>query len=360
MSEVGTKSRGAHEAAEPKKRRGSITVKRLGIGAVLLALLGLGGWKLYKKLSHRSRGENRLVEASEGPIEETIDATGSVLPLNRVEIKPPIGGRIDQLIVDEGDKVKVGQILAWMSSTDRAAILDAARAHGPEALKHWQDAYKPTPVMAPLDGVIILKNVVVGQTVDPTVVTYAMSDYLIVIAQVDESDIGRVKIGMPARITLDSYPDKVDDGKVFDILYEGKNVSNVIQYGVKIRLNKTPAYYRSQMSANISFIVRKKEDALLLPAVAVRETAAGTKQVLVPDGDEGPQPRTVTTGIESGDKIEILSGLQEGDQVYLSQGRYVPQQPPASSPLNFTGPTGPGGRGAGAGAGGGGGGGGKR
>ncbi|UPT72790.1 MAG: efflux RND transporter periplasmic adaptor subunit [Elusimicrobiota bacterium] len=127
-----------------------------------------------------------------------------------------------------------------MSSNDRTAILDAARAQGPEAVKKWEDAYKPTAVFASLPGEVILKNVVVGQAVDAGTVLYAVADTLIVNASVDESDIGKIVLGQKARIRLDSYPDQPVEGKVFDILYEGKNVSNVITYGVKVRPDKVP------------------------------------------------------------------------------------------------------------------------
>jgi HlyD family secretion protein len=188
--------------------------------------------------------------------------------------------------------------------------------------------------VAPQSGVIILNNVVEGQTIDPTVVIYAMSDVLIVVGQVDESDIGRIHVGMPARVVLDSYPDKKDQAKVFDILYEGKNVSNVIQYSVKLKLDKVPAYYRSQMTANISFIVKRKAKALLVPASAVREKD-GAKQVLVPNPEPGGRDiwREVKTGIENDTSVEIVSGLAEGDTVLIRQARYVPQAAPASSPL---------------------------
>src|SRR6185436_8803766 len=107
-------------------------------------------------------------------------------------------------------------------------------------------------------GVIILKNVVVGQTVDASTILFAMSDKLIVLAQVDESDIGRIRDGMDARLTLDAYPEQTIQGKVFQILHEGKNVSNVITYGVKIEPTKVPPFFRSQMTANVSLIVRKE------------------------------------------------------------------------------------------------------
>src|SRR6185369_1195320 len=99
-------------------------------------------WKFHGKSGRRAAGETRVVQVTQGPIERTIETTGEVTPLNRVEIKPPISGRIEKLLVDEGDKVRHGQILAWMSSSDRAAILDAARAKGSNEEKKWQEAYK--------------------------------------------------------------------------------------------------------------------------------------------------------------------------------------------------------------------------
>src|SRR4051812_1696131 len=128
-------------------------------GAAFYLLKGKGGGK-------GSGGIVQVVTATQGSIEDTVEATGTVQPLNRVEIKPPIPGRIEKLLVDEGDKVKAGQILAWMSSSDRAAILDAARAQGTDVMRKWEDTYKPTPIVAPLSGSIILRNVVVGQTVE--------------------------------------------------------------------------------------------------------------------------------------------------------------------------------------------------
>jgi macrolide-specific efflux system membrane fusion protein len=323
--------------------------KRWWILLVSLIILGSGAyWVFHKK--HRGRGEAMTtLQAAQGSIEDLIQATGNVVPLNRVAIQAPIAGRIEQLLVDEGNAVHGGQILAWMSSTDRAAILDAARAQGPDAYKHWEDSYKPTPIIAPLSGVIILKNVVVGQTVDTTVVIYAMSDHLIVIAQVDEADIGRIKLGMPARVTLDAYPDRIAEGKVFQILQEGVNVSNVITYNVKIDLGKAPDYYRSQMTANIVFVVRKQDNAVLVPSGAVRDSRSdpGQKVVMIPGPDGHPVPQDVETGIDNGDQVEITSGLKSGDSILVRTVSYTPQQGPQTSPLTMSGKPGQGGGGGG-------------
>lgn len=314
--------------------------KGIKIFVVVLAVAALagGGWMAFGgKQKRKGRHTAKPVVASEGPIEQTVDATGSVAPENRVEIKPPIGGRVEQLLAEEGDKVKAGQIVAWLSSSDRAAILDAARARGPEELAKWQDAYKPTPIVAPLDGTIILRDVVVGQTVSASDTLFALADKLVVKAQVDESDIGKVKNGMPARVTLDAYPDRPVEGRVYDILYEGKSVSNVIMYGVKIRLQPVPSFFRSQMTANVGFIQARKDRAVVIPLAEVQDGPDGSKRVFVPGPDGQPQLREVRLGIESGELVEVVSGLTAGDKLVSSAGRYVPQAGPAQSPLAFGG-----------------------
>jgi HlyD family secretion protein len=139
---------------------------------------------------------------------------------------------------------------------------------------------------------------------------------------------------MPARITLDAYPKQPIEGRVNTVLFEGKNVSNVITYGVKIEPKDVPPFFRSQMTANVSLLVHKKEDVVLVPAIAVTEDPSGQKRVLVPGEKNKPQPREVETGIEGGDgNIEIVSGLQAGDTVLISNRRYTPQRNTAESPL---------------------------
>jgi macrolide-specific efflux system membrane fusion protein len=309
---------------------------------LIVAFLLIGGG-IYRFITTRNRAKQsehgtQTVQAQLGTIADTVEATGEVMPLNRVEIKPPIGGRIEKLLVDEGARVSSGQILGWMSSTDRAAILDAARAQGPDELQHWQDTYKPTPIVAPLAGTIILRNVVVGQTVDATTVIYAMSDKLIVKADVDETDIGRVRIGMDAVITLDSYPNNPIQGNVFQILFEGVNTSNVITYGVKIEPKTVPPFFRSQMTANISLIANKKDNVVLIPEAALQPSPSGERQVMVPGPEGKPVARTVQVGLETGDQAEITSGLSDGEQVLIVRKRYQPQQAASQSPLIMGGP----------------------
>lgn len=298
-----------------------------------LIIIAVGSFWFWRTKNKSKKMESDTVEtAALGAIERTVDATGEVTPLNRVEIKPPISGRLEELIASEGAHVKKGDILAWMSSSDRAAILDAARAGGPAEVRRWEDTYKPTPIIAPLSGVIILREVVVGQTVDASTVLFAMSDRLIVKAQVDEADIGRVKLGLPARVVLDAYPDRVIQARVFQILFEGKNVSNVITYGVKIEPAVVPPFFRSQMTANVTLILEHKENALLIPSKAVHQSREGNF-VRLQNADGTTEKKTVITGLDNGDKTEIVQGLSAGDNVIISKTKYTPQKDPQNSPL---------------------------
>src|SRR3989339_1787968 len=86
-----------------------------------------------------------IVQVKLGRIESSIPSTGTVMPRNRLEIKPPVAGRIESVMVREGQNIKKGQILAWMSSQERVTLIDAARAGGEDELKRWEEMYKPTP-----------------------------------------------------------------------------------------------------------------------------------------------------------------------------------------------------------------------
>lgn len=306
-------------------------MKKILSAAIILAILG-GGYYWYR--THRKE-EVRYVSAqvTAKDISEFVETTGSVAPLNRVEINPSSAGRIEQILVHEGDKVKAGQVLALMSSSDRVAILDAARAMGQAQYKHWEDTYKPMKVVSPLDGTIILKNVVEGQTVSQSTVLFALSDKLIVEANVDESDIGKVKPGQHAVIVLDSYPDRPVDGRVFQILDEGTNQSNVITYTVKIQPDHVPSFFRSQMTANIKIEVSRKKNALLIPTEAVTIDPSGHTAVITSVQGGKPVYQRIETGLDQGDMVEVTKGLEEGDTVMYADKGYVPQQSQGSNPL---------------------------
>lgn len=308
---------------------------------VVILILGgclLGGAFVFLNNKNQKKDVFKEVLVEVSAVDEIIEAAGEVAPLNRVEIKPPVSGRIERYLVDEGSSVKQGQIMAWMSSSDRAAIIDSARSKGPEEAAKWEDTYKPTPIMAPLSGTVILRNAVQGQTVDLSTVLFALSDQLIVVSYVDEIDIGRIKMNMPVRITLDSYPDKPFDGVVFNILFEGKNVSNVITYGVKIRPIKPPPFFRSQMTAHVKFLISERSNVILVPALAVSDSPTGGKQVFLKAASGPPVATQVEIGPQTGSRIEIINGLKPGDTLIVPQRVYQKQKEGPSSPLVMSGP----------------------
>lgn len=98
---------------------------------VVLVLLIISVFVVMKMRSKDSSSEIiKKVSPAIGTIQTFISTTGTVLPKNRLEVKPPVNGRIESISVQEGEKVKTGQTLAWMSSTERAALLDAAQGRG--------------------------------------------------------------------------------------------------------------------------------------------------------------------------------------------------------------------------------------
>ncbi len=268
----------------------------------------------------------RSAKVYRGDLEVKVTATGTVKPYNRVEIKPPIPGRVEEVLVQEGDEVKKGQILAQMSSTERAALLDAARARGAETMKRWEEAYKMAPLLAPLDGTIIVRAVEPGQTVttaDPVVV---LSDRLIVEALVDETDLALIALGQKAGIQLDAYPKETFWGKVDHIMYESKLTNNVNVYAVDILPEKIPPAFRSGMTANVTFIVKERKEVLLAPSEAIVEWP---RKVPKPKNAEFAAyektfggklvPLPVRIGDSDGRVTEITEGLSDGQEIQIVQ-----------------------------------------
>jgi len=297
--------------------------KKMGI--FLIALVILAGSVFYMTKVKQQKTTNEVVREISpvvGSIRTFISSTGTILPKNRLEIKPPVNGRIERILVKEGDNVKTGDILAWMSSTERAALLDAARGKGEQAVSYWEKAYKAIPLIASIDGEVIVEKVQPGQTVttsDPVVV---LSDRLIVRAQVDETDIGRVGLDKKAFITIDAYPDAKINAVVEHIYYESKTVNNVTIYEVDLLPEEIPKFFRSGMNASVDFIDQSKENTLLIPVEVVHKEKEGN-YVLVKQGDNGELVRAaVKLGISDDKNVEVLSGVTKDDRIIIKSKMY--------------------------------------
>ncbi|MDD5680209.1 MAG: efflux RND transporter periplasmic adaptor subunit [Candidatus Omnitrophica bacterium] len=259
-----------------------------------------------------------------GAIENIISTTGTVLPKNRLEVKPPVNGRVDEILVKEGEKVKVGQTLAWMSSTERAALLDAARGQGADVLKYWEEVYKPIALISPIDGDVIVATTQPGQTVTTSEAVIVLSDHLIARAQVDETDIGKVSEGQNAVISLDAYPETRIKAKVEHIYYESETVNNVTIYKADLLPEDVPHFFRSGMNATIDFIESSKSDALILPATAVAdEKTEPYVMVKRSPGDKEGRKQPVKLGISGDKNVEIIDGITANDTILVKEKKYT-------------------------------------
>ena len=248
-----------------------------------------------------------------GDIKLTVITTGVVEPQNRLEIKPSINGRAEEILIKEGDKVKKGQILARMSSTERAALVDAARSQGDEALDYWEEVYKQTPIISPIAGEVIVRSIEPGQTVTTNDTLLVLSDRLIVNAQFDETDIGRVRVGQEAVIALDAYPNVKIKGIVDHIAYESQLINNVTIYDVEIVPRRVPPFFRSGMSANVEVVEKKREGAILIPVEAINRDQDITYVKVIKKPENTIEERVVEIGLSDEKSVEIVSGLTTED-----------------------------------------------
>jgi membrane fusion protein, macrolide-specific efflux system len=268
--------------------------------------------------SESDSGSSRIIKPVYGTIKASISTTGMIEPQNRLEIKPSLSGRMEEILVSEGDSVEKGSTLAWMSSTERATLLDYARSKGEQEYAYWQDVYKPTPLIAPISGTVIVRGVEPGQTVSASDAVLVLADRLIVKAQVDETDIGKVQKGQKVRITLDAYPDAKATGTVGHIAYESKIISNVTIYEVDIIPETVPDVFRSGMSANVEIAYADRENALLIPQAAVGQDEGGSFVMVARGRDAAPARRSIKTGISDEKNVEVLSGIGPDDNVVIN------------------------------------------
>ena len=301
---------------------------------IVLAVIGVTGFFLFKgsRSSEKSLAE---IRPSRGAISSFVSTTGAVEPQNRVKIQSSVGGRIEEILVEEGRLVKKGAVLAMLSSTERAALLDAAKLQGKSEQSYWENVYKKTAVIAPMDGQVIVRSVDPGQTVTTSDSLFVLSDRLIVKAYVDETDIGRVKNGQRAVIGLDAYPDIRVNGVVEHIYYESHLQNNVNIYNVDVIPDRIPEVFRSGMSANIKIIVQEKTGALLLPIAAVL-SRNGKSVVLQKNGSTQKVIRfsPVQVGLQDEINIEILKGLADSSVVLLPDTSFVlPKNSTGSNPF---------------------------
>jgi HlyD family secretion protein len=195
-------------------------------------------------------------------------------------------------------------------------------------LKQLEEQLGYTTIESPLDGIVLSRDVEIGDAVSSILVlgstatlvmTLGDTSEVYVKGKVDESDIGKVYLGQPARIKVESFKDKTFTGKVTKISPMGVEKDNVTTFEVRVSINNPEGMLKAMMTANAEIILDEHKGVLQIPEGSIVYDKDKNASVEVPDpkGKDGKHKVAVNIGISNGAKTELLKGLKEGDQVVL-------------------------------------------
>ena len=354
-------------------------VKWLVLGAVVLAA-AVGGYSYYSSQQEAAQqaANVELVTVSRQSLKSTVSATGTIRPVDSVEVSSKITARIKSVLVKENDVVKAGQTVAILDGKDYEATKDQAsykvantrskynRAEylysiGAKSKEELEDAeydydtaesslsktesdLAETVITAPMDGIVVGEPKTAGTMAvqgnsNPTVImTIADLSRKQILAKVDETDIGSVRVGQKATFTVDTYTGRTFTATVSKISQTdvtnswNTNSSNsssssssasVIYYYVVLDVDDPDNLLLPAMTARVEIVTDEKENTLAVPISALKTDSTGSyvmvyKEGAGKDGAASQEKRYVTTGIYSDEYVEILDGLSDGDRLAIS------------------------------------------
>jgi HlyD family secretion protein len=381
--------------------------KIIAAAVVVIAALGAGIY-LYGRKPQAPTYKTAKVER--GDIVASVSATGNLAAVVTVQVGTQVSGTIQKLFVDFNSKVKKGQTIAqidpalFTAQVDQSrgnyvnaqATLEKAKADLVDAkrtleryrqlvkdgivaqsdydtaetksqeavaavkaaegsIAQTRGAYsqartnlKYSTIKSPVDGIVVSRNVDVGQTVaasfqTPTLFTIAQDlTKMEIDTSVDEADISRVKEGQPVSFTVDSYPEIRFKGTVTQIRNAPVITQNVVTYVVVIGVDNKELRLKPGMTANVTIETARKDNVLKLPAAALRFRPKGGKETREKPAEAGAAPRVlrkeavqtvyilgpegkpvampITTGTANDGQVELVTGnLKENDEVIVEQ-----------------------------------------
>jgi HlyD family secretion protein len=246
-------------------------------------------------------------------------------------------GIVSRQALDDANKDYLAALTRRDSSKAQVGVdtakLKQARAQVQQSqasLKQLEEQLSYTTIVAPMDGVILSRDVEIGDAVSSILVlgstaTLVMTEgdinQVYVQGKVDEADIAHVYMAQPARIKVESFRDRVFQGKVTKIAPLGVEKDNVTTFEVRVSIDNPGGELKANMTANAEILLDEHKGVLTVPENAVMYDNQKKATVEIPDKKEkeGKRKIPVTVGLSNGSVTEILNGLKEGDQVVLQQ-----------------------------------------
>lgn len=339
-----------------------INLKWTGAALAALIIIG-GGWYGYSRMHTETKQEYTLGKVEKGNIGLSIDATGTIEPVNSVDLSATASGTLEQVLVKQNEQVTKGQKLAVieskaLTSTQQEALntlnnkqsyyqrLHSLYKQGAVSFQTMDDAkldylnakaayekaqadVNDTIVFAPMDGTVIGEPMKTGETVSQglssqmVIMTIADLSSMQIELLVDETDIGGVAIGQNVEFTVDAYPDRTFHGVVSNISKKeyssssSSSSSSVVYYTVYVNINSNElqGLYPS-MTARATIKGKEDTDVLIIPVTAVRSDTEGSYVYKMESGKL--KKVYIKTGITTDTKVEVTRGLSAGDQVVTS------------------------------------------
>lgn len=346
------------------------------IAVIVIAACAGGDW--YYHQTQQQAQQAAAVETAQVErmnLTSKVSATGTIRPVDSVEVSPKITARISQVLVKENDRVTAGQTVATLDGKDYQAKYDQAQykvtntrldyerykmlydqgAGTKQTLDNAEYEYNTalsnltaaesdlaeTTITAPMSGIVVGEpkpagTMAVQGNSNPTVIMrIADTSQKQIMAKIDETDIGNIKVGQDATFTVDTYTNRTFTAHVSKISQtdtsntwdtngtstssssSSSSSASVIYYYVTLDVDDPDDVLRLGMTARVEINTAEKEDALVVPIAALKTNDNGSYVLRVNASGQTEQV-PVTTGIYSDEYVEILSGLSEGDRVSVS------------------------------------------
>lgn len=333
---------------------------------VLLILAGFGFFKIIQKRLQRSQQKQQVVEVERGDIQRTLSLSGRIDAHQRVTLKFQTSGLLSWVGVKEGDWVRRGQAIASLDRRELKKTLEKKMNDYLKARWDWEQAredysYKErwfelsdevkrileknqfdlnkavldveladlalrlSTITTPIEGIVTkVDTPFAGVNITPATAKFEVVNPKTVYfsAEVDEEDIGKLKEGMGAKITLDAYQNKVFEGKITKIHFSPVSTSGSPSYQVEIdflNVDNNDLKFRLGMEGEAEVVVASAKNVLTLPTEAIK--GEEQKWVWLIDKKGKKRKVRVELGLESEDKVEVKSGLREGERVLVDLGR---------------------------------------